>query len=115
MGLRRDSDQCNGMAFLRTDLEPGLAPAKFQPQPHDSVLRQPEREHNAFAKVCFYIPANPVAAKLLTRAEEWLFSGAVIPGYPTLHPVKPDFWEKFWRLCAKALHPDTGQIKRPPF
>ena len=62
-----------------------------------------------------YILANPVEANLVRRPEEWLFSGAVIPGYPTLHPVKPDFWEKFWRWYAKALHPDAGQIKRPPF
>jgi REP element-mobilizing transposase RayT len=115
MGLRPDSDQLNGMAFLRTYLEPALAPAKFQPQPHDNVLRQPERKHNAFAKVCFYILANPVEAKLVMQPEEWRFSGAVIPGCPTLHPVKPDFWEKFWRLYAQALHPEAGKIKRPPF
>ena len=115
MGLRPDSDQLNGMAFLRTYLEPALAPAKFQPQPHDSVLRQPEREHHAFAKVCFYILANPVAAKLVAKPGEWTFGGAVIPGYPALHPGKPDFWEKFWRLYAQALHPEAGRIKRPPF
>ena len=115
MGLRPDSDQPNGMAFLRTYLEPALAPAKFQPQPHDNVLRQPEREHNAFAKVCFYILDNPVKAKLVVKPEQWKFSGAVMPGYPTLHPLQPDFWEKFWKLYAQALHPEAGQIKRPPF
>jgi putative transposase len=115
MGLRRDSDQLNGMAFLRTHLEPALAPAKFQPQAHDNVLRQPEREHDAFAKVCFYVLANPVKAGLVMRAEDWDFSGSVIPGYPTLHPLKSDFWEKLWRLYAQALHPDAGLIKRPPF
>ena len=31
MGLRQDTDQFIGMAFLRTYLEPALAPAKFQP------------------------------------------------------------------------------------
>jgi putative transposase len=39
MGLRLESDQCNGMAFLRTHLEPALDSAKFQPQAHDRVLR----------------------------------------------------------------------------
>ena len=29
MGLRRNSDQINGMAFLRTYLEPALHPARF--------------------------------------------------------------------------------------
>jgi REP element-mobilizing transposase RayT len=115
LGLRQDTDQFNGMAFLRTYLEPALAPAKFQSQPHDNVLRQPEREHNPFAKVCFYILANPVEAKLVTKPEEWRFSGDVIPGYPTLHPLKPDFWDKFWRLSTRSVHPDAGKIKRPPF
>src|SRR5258707_15292371 len=35
MGLRLDSDQMNGMAFLRTYLEPALIHAKFQPQSQD--------------------------------------------------------------------------------
>jgi REP element-mobilizing transposase RayT len=29
MGLRLDSNQCNGMAFLRTHLKPILAPQRF--------------------------------------------------------------------------------------
>ncbi len=115
MGLRRDSDQRNGMAFLRTYLEPALAPAKFQPQPHDSVLRQAEREHGAFARVCFYLLANPVRAGLVDQPELWSFCGCVVPGYPKFHPLEPDFWEKFWKLYAGTLDPEAGQIKRPPF
>jgi putative transposase len=115
LGLRLDSDQLNGMAFLRTYLEPLLAPAKFQPQPYDSVLRETEREHEAFAKACFYILNNPVKAKLVSKPEDWNFCGAVIPGYPTLHPLTRDFWEKFWKLYAKTRHPDAGKIKRPSF
>ena len=68
---------------------------QFQPQAHDSVLREKEREHGAFAKVCFYILNNPVAAELVTKPEEWTFCGAIVPGYPTLHPLAPDFWEKY--------------------
>ena len=60
MGLRLDTDQLNGMAFLRTYLEPELSPAKFQPQAHDEVLRQEQRKKNAFAKVCFS-PGHPFA------------------------------------------------------
>jgi len=115
VGLRLDSDQRNGMAFLRTHLEPALSPARFQPQPHDSVLHQAEREHNAFAKVCFYILDNPVKAHLVTKPEAWAFQGAVIPGYPTLHPLQADFWEKFWKLHARSRHPDAGNIRRPTF
>lgn len=161
MGLRRDSDQRNGMALLRTHLEPALvgdnvrsrppkpdkealltscptidsvgdevtsrpdehfsrrslqtATIKFQPQAHDSVLRQREREHDAFARVCFYIFDNPVKAELVSRPEDWRFSGAVVPGYPTLHPLTAGFWEKLWKLYEQACHPDAGQIKRPAF
>lgn len=114
-GLCLDTDQRNGMAFLRTHLEPALAPAKFQPQPHDSVLRQAEREHGAFGRACFYILANPVRAGLVGRPEEWSFCGCVVPGYPKLHPLEPDFWEKFWGLYADALDPEAATIKRPPF
>jgi putative transposase len=88
---------------------------KFQPQAHDSVLRTAEREHGAFAKVCFYILDNPVKAELVRQAADWKFSGAIVPGYPTLHPLKADFWEKFWKLYAQALQPDAGNLKRPPF
>jgi hypothetical protein len=115
MGLRLDSDQLNGMAFLRTYLELALAPAKFQPQAHDSVLRATEREHDAFAKACFYILNNPVKAGLVSKPADWNFCGAIVPGYPTLHPLKSDFWEKFWKLHAKSRHLDAGNIKRPPF
>jgi REP element-mobilizing transposase RayT len=73
MGLRLDTDQLNAMAFLRTHLEPELSPAKFQHQPHDEVLREEQRKRNAFAKVCFYIAANPVRAQLMTESENWPF------------------------------------------
>jgi REP element-mobilizing transposase RayT len=115
LGLRRDSDQLNGMAFLRTYLEPALSPAKFQPQAHDNVLRQAEREHDAFAKVCFYILNNPVKAELVSTIEEWKFCGAVLPGYPKLNPKEPDFWEKFWKLYSQNRQSDAGDIRRPMF
>jgi REP element-mobilizing transposase RayT len=115
LGLRLDSDQLNGMSFLRTYLETALVPAKFQPQAHDSVLRQSEREHNAFAKACFYILNNPVKAKLVSKADTWNFCGAVVPGYPTLHPLKENFWDTFWKLHAQFRHPDAGNIKKPAF
>jgi hypothetical protein len=114
MGLRLDSDQINGMAFLRTYLEPELSPAKFQPQPQDEVLRAEQRKRNAFAKVCFYIAANPARAKLIGEREIWPFTGCIIPGYPKLNPLDEDYWSKFWRIFAKLRHADAGNIKRPP-
>jgi REP element-mobilizing transposase RayT len=114
MGLRRDSDQLNGMAFLRTYLEPEMAPAKFQPQAQDEVLREEQRKRNAFAKVCFYIAANPVRAGLTGKPEEWPFVGCVVPGYPKLNPLAAEEWQKFWKIYGKLRQPDAGQIIRPP-
>ena len=114
MGLRVDSDQLNGLAFLRTHLEPELAPARFQHQAHDHVLKQEERRHNAFAGVCNYIRENPFRAGLVKALAEWGFGGAVVPGFPTLHPLRVDFWQVFWKLYARSRHPDASRIRRPP-
>ncbi|HUA69106.1 MAG TPA: hypothetical protein VMA13_11220 [Candidatus Saccharimonadales bacterium] len=114
MGLWLDSNQLNGMAFLRTYLEPELGSAKFQPQAQDEVLREKQRKRNAFAKVCFYIAANPARAKLIGENEVWPFSGCVIPGYPKLNPREEDFWVTFWRIYDRLRQPDAGNIKRPP-
>jgi putative transposase len=114
MGLRPDSDQFTGMAFLRTYLEPELSPAKFQPQAQDEVLREEQRKRNAFAKVCFYIAANPVRAGLINLKEIWPFTGCVVPGYPKLNTTDDDFWPVFWRIDSKLRQPDAGNVKRPP-
>jgi len=114
MGLRLDSDQMNGMAFLRTYLEPELAPARFQPQAHDRVLGESQRRRNAFAQACFYILSNPVRAELVAGAAAWPHLGCVIPSYPRLNPLTDDFWPKFWRIYTSLRQPDAGRLKRPP-
>ena len=108
MGLRRDTDQRNGMKFLREHVGPLLHPHCFQHQAHDHVLRDEEREHGAFAKICFYILANPVRAGLIPDTKIWPFCGAVVPGYPNLHPLQQDFWPLFWKLYHAALAPDAA-------
>ena len=112
MGLRADTDQHNGMAFLRTHLEAALAPQKFQHQAHDHVLREAERQRGAFASACCYDLDNPRRAGLVNHPREWPYLGAVIPGYPTLHPLTEGFWEKLWKVYAKAKSPNAGQIHR---
>jgi hypothetical protein len=102
------------MAFLRTHLKRSLAPQKFQHQPHDHVLKEEERKRNAFVRVCNYILENPLRGELVNRPEKWPFSGAIVPGYPTLHPFQDDFWPKFWKLYAQVKHPDAGNIVHPP-
>jgi putative transposase len=115
MGLRLDSDQRNGMAFLRTHLIPLLAPAKFQPQAHDHVLRAEDRRKDAFARGCRYVLENPLRARLVERMGDWKFMGAVVPGYPKLELMATDYWKKFWKFYAAEKRPDAGNIKRPPF
>ena len=114
LGLRRDTDQRNGMSFLRTYLEPLLSPHQFQPQAYDHVLREEERKRGAFARICFYILANPLRAKLVEETETWPYCGAVVPGYPRLHPLAEDFWPKFWKLFQEFRQPDAGERKLPP-
>lgn len=113
MGWRLDSDQLNGMAFLRTHLEPLLGPAQFQPQAQDRVLREEQRRRNAFAKVCRYVAETPVRAELVKDAARWEFTGCIVPRYPKLPPLAEDFWPQFWRLYGKLRQPDAGDIKRP--
>jgi REP element-mobilizing transposase RayT len=55
MGLRGDTDQRNGMKFLREHLGPLLHPHRFQHQAHDHVLRDEERKQDALAKIYFSI------------------------------------------------------------
>ena len=114
MGLRPDTDQLNGMAFLRTYLGPVLRPHRFQHQAHDHVFSDEERERNAFAKVCFYILNNPVRAGLVQRAEDWEFSGSVIPGYPVADPRTAGFWDRYWKWYVAARDPATGNRMLPP-
>jgi hypothetical protein len=78
-------------------------------------LRAEQRKRNVFAKVCFYIANNPRKEGLVAHPKEWRFSGAVIPGYPAMHPLEQDFWPTFWKLYLGNLSPEAGKIIRPPF
>lgn len=115
MGLRPDSDQMNGMAFLRTHLEPALTPAKFQPQAHDHVLREPERLRDAFRVSIAYDLQNPVLNGLVPRPEDWPFIGCVVPGYPKLHPLDERFWEVFWKVYTNHRDLRCDEHVLPPF
>ena len=131
LGLSLESDQLNATRFLRKFLnrmldgkgienrtsavhaqksavdshprpQTGWA---LQPQAHDHVLREEERKQNAFAKICFYILANPVRAELVKRENDWPFSGAVVAGYPDLYPFQEDYWELFWKVYSQHREP----------
>ncbi len=114
MGLRRDSDQRQGMKFLREHVGRLLQPHRFQHQPHDHVLREEERKRGAFRKVCFYVIDNAWVAGLVEHPKDWPNAGAVVPAYPALHPLGEDFWPLFWKLYLSARASDAGEIKKPP-
>jgi REP element-mobilizing transposase RayT len=115
MGLRRETDQLNAMKFLRTRLEPILGGGReWQHQAHDHILREEERRRNAFARFCFYTLANPVRDKLVSAERDWPYSGAIVPGYPTLHPLAEGYWELFWKLYASERESEASPPPAPP-
>jgi REP element-mobilizing transposase RayT len=115
MGLRLNSNQLYAMRFLRRYLSPSLRPSYFQHQPHDHVLREKQRKRNVFSKVCSYIIDNACNEGLVKHPEDWPFCGAIVPGYPTLHPLGDDFWPLFWKLYFTTREPEAGNIARPPW
>jgi putative transposase len=114
LGLRQDSDQRNGMKFLRDYLGRLLRPHHFQHQAHDHVLRAEERQSRAFAAVCFYIIDNPRAAGLVEQPKAWPYAGAIVPGYPDMHPLECNFWPLFWKIYFGTRASDAGNVIRPP-
>ena len=94
------------MAFLRTHLEKQLQSAKFQPQAHDHVLREKEREKGAFASIVHYIAENPTRASLAASPGAWPCTGCMVPGYPPLDPQEGKFWGVFWKIYSKLA--DSG-------
>jgi putative transposase len=112
MGLRATSDQRNAMKFLRKHLAVELkrrstAGVEFemQKQSHDSVLTEKDRMRGAFTKTCFYVLDNPRRKGLIEHPRAWPHLGAIVPGYPFMHPLDEDFWELFWKLYEQHREP----------
>lgn len=99
-GMQTHSDQRLFMRFLRRHTNHLLKETGnlLQPQSHDHVLRQRERDLHTFEEIAYYLTQNPVRAGLAERAKEWPHTGAVIPGYPELKLWNEDFWMRYWRL-----------------
>jgi putative transposase len=109
-GVAKDTRQLIAMRFFRRYLNLILKPAKLQHQAHDHVLDEAERETKKFETACAYVLENPVRAGLTATPADWKWIGCVVPGYPDLHPLHADFWEKFWRIH----HALTAEVKQPP-
>src|SRR5689334_18341056 len=54
LGCKVESDQLNGMAFLRRYMKASLG-LQLQHQAHDHVFKAEERKRNAFANSCEYV------------------------------------------------------------
>jgi REP element-mobilizing transposase RayT len=115
MGTRIESDQRNGMTFLRSRVAPCLLPARWQHQAHDHVLSESERSRSAFAVACTeYVLQNAFKAKLVDDPSRWEFAGAMIPGYPGANPFRKEYWPWFWDRYASARQPGIERRTLPP-
>src|SRR2546426_11703965 len=59
--------------------------------------------------VSFITLANPVRDELVKKESDWPYSGAIIPGYPSVHPLADGFWDLFWKLYV-----NEGEAESPP-
>jgi len=104
MGVHEGADQRVAVRLLRRQWNLLLgSDHELQRQPFDHLLREEEREREAFQSVAHYILENPVRASLVARREDWPFSGCMVPGYPSLDPRSVGFWESFWMAHAAAM------------
>ncbi len=104
------SDHRSAAQLLRTCWNRALRLGGHELQRHayDHVLRADERRHAAVAVTASYILSNPVRAKLAPDWRTYPYSGAVVPGYPSLDPRRDDFWTVFWRIYA-GVESDEGR------
>ncbi|HOY58384.1 MAG TPA: hypothetical protein PK640_09650 [Verrucomicrobiota bacterium] len=115
MGLRRDTDQRNGMKFLRTQLGCCIQPRRFQHQAHDHVLTPSERQRQAFGVACAdYVLLNPLRAGLVQSPVDWPYGGAIVPGYPRTNPFEAGLWEWLWARYYQMREPGLEQRLLPP-
>lgn len=98
VGRSEKAHQLKGVRFFRRWL-PVRSPEAFafQRQAYDAVLREEDRERDAFAAVVAYVADNPVRQQLVHDRAEYPFSGSLLPGFPDLDWRTPCFWEVFWK------------------
>lgn len=99
-GMGGASDQREAARLLRRAWNGGLERSDhaLQRQSHDHVLRWDERRSDAVAAAANYVLENPVRAGLVTAWRDYPFSGAMVPGYPSLDPREGGYWDLFWRI-----------------
>ncbi len=119
LGLRAASNQQDAMRFLRKYLQreftrcsPAGVEYQLQKQSHDSVLTGQDRTRGALARACFYVLDNPRRKGLVAHPRDWPHLGAVVPGYPFLHPLDESFWPDFWKFyeAQREDFPRSGKL-----
>ncbi len=112
MGTAEHADQRLAVAWFRRRWNELLAPGHaLQRQAHDHVLRDAEREQDAFAKIADYILRNPERAQLVHAWSAWPHLGAILPGVYPLDPRAPGFWDRFWREHHRRVAPDSVALE----
>lgn len=104
IGLGEYSDQLNAMQHFRKTINDSLSRIDYelQDQAYDHVLREDERQAQAFLDVCEYIARNPERAGLaaLDGYKSYPYTGCLIPGYPQLRPFEEGFWNELERVVS---------------
>lgn len=97
IGLSEDSDQRKATAYFRKHLSPLIAPAVWQRQAHDHVVREDERANGIFADSVDYILENPVRAGLVDGWKQYSYTGCLLVGFPCLERRDSKFNDVFWK------------------
>ena len=104
IGIDAQSDQCNAMKYWRKHMREVLKKIgfDFQHQPYDHVLREDERQEQAFENLVEYIARNPERKGLvpIDQFKAYKYSGSLMPGYPELDFRQANYWQRFWRCYS---------------
>ena len=115
IGILDESDQRVAARYFRKQINLVLEKlgTQFQRQPYDHVLREEEREREAFENVAEYIARNPERRGLVPPDgfREYKYTGCVVPGYPELNPWQDNYWDRFWRTYSYMR--TNGLIRTP--
>jgi REP element-mobilizing transposase RayT len=101
VGLDQRADQLAALTWMRRSWNALLQPYILQNQAYDQVLRESDREREAFGAVASYILHNPVRKELVDTWQQWDYSGAILPGYPKLNPRSIHFWKNYWNAYLR--------------
>lgn len=104
IGILDVSDQRLAAKYFRKQTNRILEDSgcRLQRQPYDHVLREEERERDAFEAVAEDIARNPERRGLVATDSfrEYRYTDCVVPGYPELNPWMDGYWERFWRTYS---------------